>query len=57
MTQIRQVGLCFLFVMVVTMFTLLAASLSSLLGVILVVVGTTALLNTMLNVINKSKEG
>lgn len=57
MTQIRQLGLCFLFVMVVTMFTLLTVSLNSTLGVILVVVGTTVLLNTMLNVINKRKEG
>lgn len=57
MTQIKQLLLCSLFVITVALFTLLAASLSSTLGVFLVVIGATALMNSMLNVINKSKEG
>jgi len=56
MTQIKQLGLCFLLVMAVTLLTMFSISMNFSWLIVMMVVATTLIMNTMISIINKTKE-
>lgn len=53
MTQIKQLGLCFLFVMAVTLLTMFSISMNFSWLIVFMGVSTTLFMNAMITIINK----